>query len=705
MTLFSRFTHCIKYRAQRNTKIIPPIYSLLSAALLLASAPHSATAVSIAQVGSGTDPDNPNSRLELGFDFVNDDDVADDETSNQEGANLTLLLLNAAPQSKVVPLKTTSPGTGYDVARGDAALEFILSRPDIKVIDYDYLQPASLDLLRQAVTNGKVIVMQAGDSGQNSPTNQARTVPLLNGGGIIVGGVDGNNQIDPQSNRAGDLRQYYLVADNSGANGLSSANARARVSAAAAQVFEEAPYLTAQQLVDILLESATDLGARGVDAVYGHGALDIEQALGPMGIGSIDTDGGSNSGGGSGAIAAIALAGALGYALFGRSTTLQKTLIMDKYGRGYSNDLLVIAPFKGDETLQELLQPTPLPSNSLMPNRQHASVDEQGQLRSQASLQQMPQKFNEFNLASHDATDASGNEPVLRFSYLHDNTLGNGLQSRYLLNQPLSLSMGVTAPQPQVQNFNLGSTFSSPYLGFSSEGSALKLAKAGQHGVQQFGFALNDEQTRHGAVSRSVVYEGILDNERSQFGLQVAYLNERGSVFGGASNGPMSVRGAQTLSLTLSGAVQITDKVQLIGQFSAGKTKVQAAKNSLLTGFSSLSSQASAIGLMAQSIFSSDDALAVVVNQPLHLTDGRVDLHTPTQQQRDGSVLFEDESLNLNGLSAPINRLSIRYDKTLGNKVRWSNQVVTQRGAYRSGREQDGSAHTTGFLSSFNIDF
>jgi hypothetical protein len=43
------------------------------------------------------------------------------------------------------------------------------------------------------------------------------------------------------------------------------------------------PNLTGKQIVEILLNSADDLGAAGVDSVYGHGALDIGRAFQPQG--------------------------------------------------------------------------------------------------------------------------------------------------------------------------------------------------------------------------------------------------------------------------------------------------------------------------------------------------------------------------------------------------------------------------------------
>src|SRR5437763_3667558 len=55
------------------------------------------------------------------------------------------------------------------------------------------------------------------------------------------------------------------------------------ISGAVALMAQAFPNLTGKQIVDILFSSADDLGAAGVDSIYGHGALDIARAFQPQG--------------------------------------------------------------------------------------------------------------------------------------------------------------------------------------------------------------------------------------------------------------------------------------------------------------------------------------------------------------------------------------------------------------------------------------
>ena len=77
-------------------------------------------------------------------------------------------------------------------------------------------------------------------------------------------------------NSTGIFRQ--LAMPNSG-----TSMAAPVVSGAAAVLKGAFPNLTARQVVDILLRTATDLGAPGTDPVYGRGLVNLARALQPIG--------------------------------------------------------------------------------------------------------------------------------------------------------------------------------------------------------------------------------------------------------------------------------------------------------------------------------------------------------------------------------------------------------------------------------------
>ncbi|MCY4377562.1 MAG: S8 family serine peptidase [Spirochaetaceae bacterium] len=81
--------------------------------------------------------------------------------------------------------------------------------------------------------------------------------------------------------RAGAARNAFLVApdDNRPSAFSGTSFAAPRVTGAAAVLSQMCPSLTPEQIGYVLLRSARDLGEPGIDAVYGYGLLDLENAL------------------------------------------------------------------------------------------------------------------------------------------------------------------------------------------------------------------------------------------------------------------------------------------------------------------------------------------------------------------------------------------------------------------------------------------
>ena len=106
---------------------------------------------------------------------------------------------------------------------------------------------------------------------------------------IAVGSVDANDQLASSSNRAGSAQDHYLVAP--GVNILAPAPgggaalrngtlfAAPHVAGAAAVVLQAAPFLSGAQVVELLLDTATDWVPPGEISEYGRGMVDLDAAL------------------------------------------------------------------------------------------------------------------------------------------------------------------------------------------------------------------------------------------------------------------------------------------------------------------------------------------------------------------------------------------------------------------------------------------
>jgi len=208
---------------------------------------------------------------------------------------------------------------------------------------------------------GMVLVRSAGNDAmtikKQSFTGNA-SVDLSNL--LIVGSVNSTNGISSYSNKPGTncigscgrgnvnaLKNFFIVAPGDNvisdlpANyvGLMSGTSMAapHVTGAASLVFQEAlagnTQLTPGAVAEILKRSADDLGAKGVDSVYGWGLLDVAAALNPVGTTYFPTGAKVNSGlvvtsgstiGGSSVVGQNSVASAISGAI-----------ILDEFGRAF----------------------------------------------------------------------------------------------------------------------------------------------------------------------------------------------------------------------------------------------------------------------------------------------------------------------------------------------------------------------------------
>jgi hypothetical protein len=156
--------------------------------------------------------------------------------------------------------------------------------------------------MTEAAARDKIMVLAAGNEGLSS--NPARYLqPIypaayaddagIAGLAIVVGSLSSPTTRAATSNHCGDSRDYCLFAPGTDiisthagggyAIGSGTSFAAPHVSGAAAVVKTAFPGVSNRDVVDRLLLTAADIGAAGVDPVFGRGRLDLEAAMAPVG--------------------------------------------------------------------------------------------------------------------------------------------------------------------------------------------------------------------------------------------------------------------------------------------------------------------------------------------------------------------------------------------------------------------------------------
>lgn len=215
----------------------------------------------------------------------------------------------------------------------------------------------------RATAAGIVIVVSAGNEREKEPAKGGNPNPfalgLVNGapgGLVIIAGsigvdIDGSSatrddidltKLSAFSNQAGSGAQSYLsalgfrvvapnITDGNKLYLYSGTSFSAPVISGAVALLAGAfPNLTGKQIVDLLYRTANDLGDPGIDAIFGHGALNLTRAFQPQG---------QTVFAGSGTPVSLTSNGALPAASGDARTGAVNAVILDDYDRAFDVDL------------------------------------------------------------------------------------------------------------------------------------------------------------------------------------------------------------------------------------------------------------------------------------------------------------------------------------------------------------------------------
>ncbi|MCK0127463.1 S8 family peptidase [Erythrobacter sp. F6033] len=508
-----------------------------------------------------------------------------------------------------------------------------------------------LSAIRDATTAGIVVVVAAGNGGDGSEPGidpdqpdpfGASILRAGNGNVIIVGSVDDQGEISDFSNRAGNDAASYLTAfgericcvyddgelfieEVDGQRFVTvfsgTSFAAPQVSGAVALLAQAFPNLTAQEIVEILLDTARDAGDAGTDAVFGTGILDIAAAIAPSGATSIA---------GTNQTLALADSFALGSAAMGDALTgaTLSTVVLDEYQRAYNVALggqtQSAAPI---QRLRSAVQQNGFTRSAGGGDLSLAVTVGEGDraagLGWSSDLQLTPDEaLGARVLAARVAARIS---PDLQLGF----AIAQG--SKGLVGQLQGSDRAAFAIAPQAGNdsgFLASSDVSfaarreiGPWgLTVSAESGNAWLGDNRRAGDVVFGVRERRPTSTFGiAADRSF---GALDTN-----VALTWLSEEETLLGGHFNSAFGLRGADTLFLDGDAAWRFAPNWRLGASGRAGFTRPTGGD--LLGSGSQLQSQAWSLDLTRRSTFASGDAIGFRMSQPLRVSGGGLNLDLP----------------------------------------------------------------------------
>ncbi|UAB79826.1 S8 family serine peptidase [Erythrobacter sp. SCSIO 43205] len=592
-------------------------------------------------------------------------DPEDDHGTNvaavAAGARDNTGVLGIAFDAQVLALRADRPGScGTDTPQ-DASLGCVFADNDIaRGIDIAVAagaavinlslggSAASLELqnaITRAANAGVVIVAAAGNDGlsPDEVDEFSRSIIAAGGGNvIIVGSVDDNGEMSDFSNRAGQFAANYISArgqriccvyddgelfvesiDGQEFVTLFSGTSFAapQVAGAVALLAQAFPNLTGAEIAEILLDTARDAGALGIDNVYGAGILDIAEAFEPQGAVSIA---------GTGNVIALADAFAVGSAAMGDAltTTSINTIVTDRYDRAFTTSL-------GQNS--RVAPPV---------QRLRGAVQTGGHTRA-AGNDQLSVAVTVGEGARAAGLGWADNLQLTSEEAYGARVLAGRVAARISpdLQMGFAIAQSASGLVAQLQGSQRSAFQIAPQAGNDTGflGSS-EIAVASRQQIGDWGLTLSAERGRawlsgfrnvsdafSGEPQRRPTTQVALSADRKWAGFDVtagmAILLEKDTLLGAHFNPALGLNGARSVFLDGRVSRGLGEKWQIGGSYRAGFT--QAAGGELIAAGSQIRTNGWSFDLTRYGVFGKSDSLGFRLSQPLRVSGGALQLDLP----------------------------------------------------------------------------
>ncbi|WP_052766091.1 S8 family peptidase [Aurantiacibacter gangjinensis] len=628
---------------------------------------HTGDGVTIAVIDTGIDLDNPEFAGRLSNASTDIFGTRPVEGPDDHGNLVSLVaaaardntgILGIAYDATVLAIRADTPGScGGDNAE-DPSTDCTFSNTAIaNSIDYAVANAAKVinislggegglnQALRvaidNAVANGVLIIVAAGNDGRAELTNFGSEFAARgNGGVLIVGSVDKDYGISDFSNKAGANPDFYIAARGEEVccvyeNGeilvetidgdqfvylfSGTSFASPQVAGAAALLAQAFPNLTGAEIAEILLRSAFDAGATGEDPVFGQGIMDINRAFQPIGTTTL-----------AAATTAFALSDTSGIAspAMGDAfrTASLPAVITDEFDRAFETNLA--GTLRGAEVPQRL-------NGALAGNARHVgggtqaasvafSIDASGAQPPRAQALQLTSEQSEAArvLAARVAMQIA---PGTQFGFAYRQgadglvaTLQGQERPAFMIARDAAGESGMIARSDTA--FALRHRLGDWGLTVSAQTGVTITAAEQRRTAQLLGRRAEEDLASFGLS---------FDRDFGDFdtALGLTWTMEDNTVLGARFHEGFGIAGSDTLFVDAEMGWRIADGWRLGGAYRQGFTRVADAP--LLADNSQIGSNAWSLDIQRVGVFAGADRMALRISQPLRVQSGGLNLNLP----------------------------------------------------------------------------
>lgn len=576
--------------------------------------------------------------------------------------------VGVAPNAKIAVLRASdyNHDTGRETLARDAEVVNYATSAGIKVINRSLASQGFNVNLRNAMTQyrnaGGLLVNAAGNSGGANPIDAVNVDAGNRAGWLFVVALDPDAQaaytLASYSNKAGNMADRTVTAvgtlvttnvNGSVVNFSGTSAAAAQVTGLTATILSKWPQLTGVQAGQVVIDTARDIGAPGVDATFGAGLIDAAAALSP--VNPTLSNGATQT---SVAQSVMALPEVIGSESI--QTALSNVTVLDRYGRDYSGSVagLVVKPEAG---------------RSLWLRRRLAQMA-QGGYREAA--------FGGFSANIAYASYRTGRDGEDVHGQLTSGELGYRFGAT-------AVRLGLNA-QDSLQNDIMGlAPFADGILAYAPQ-AGNSLAVDHDMAAGKLGIAIAT-----GTSGGSRANAATLSFKRGRSTIRASWIEEKGAVMGAESSGALSLgRGARTMLVELHQGFGLAGGWTLEAYGSVGLTRLDIDSASLVTGASALVGTRAGVQASGPAL---GGVLSFGVAQPLTIESGRARLTYGSGYD------LETRSLLYSSTSADLSSAERRVQLTAG----YARQ--SERSSFRIGMMQDMTDGTLRALASLGWRF
>ena len=482
---------------------------------------------------------------------------------------------------------------------------------------------------------------------------------------LFVGSVNLNNGLSSFSNTPGTsnfittdgrvipLRSLWIMAPGEAVMGAQHTNnsgyilgtgtsfAAPQVSGAVALLESRWPILqrnaTAAQL---LLSTATDLGAAGIDPVFGAGLMNVERAFRPVGTLTAPRVNGNNT-----TISqtgrALVTSGAFGSlkALRGKLST---SSVFDSYGRDFEMDTANLIQVRQSPT-------TPAATTSAAPvTATKVKFADGGSMNFMQEQDEAPHEFHH----SRDYND----DTQKNFAVSFQDEAGTVNAVGYGFSASPSFAAALWGDETKSLNDIQALGFSNDLLslaqggGFFAYGEALdaNTRYALSYSQSTTNNEISPSQEEAGATAISFGIKNKL-SDNVEASLTANVLNEENQWFGAdyANSAVNFGDEQQTVSVGLTTAIQLDKDSHIVFDTALAKSKGNKdIQNSLIDSVSETYAHSMGIAYTQKNYIQKDDKISIGIKQPLRIIKGTANLSTSSVDE-NGIIQTTSESVSL----------------------------------------------------------